>query len=339
MDFAICRTIAELLSQLNMKKSILSWLQLARWNNLLIIFFTQLLIWWCVIQPIQTISKVGFSLDFFSFLLLSFSTILIAGAGYVINDYFDVKIDNINHPEKMVLEKFIPRKQAIIIHTILNVIAVLMASFVAKKSGHLSFAILQIISSVLLWFYSTHFKRQFLNGNLIVSFLTALTILEFVIYENALHPLVNFNGFIPFHNERYLPNPVWVLIVYAYFAFVLNWVREIVKDMEDFKGDEAEGCMTMPIVWGLQKSVHFSIGLTLTALIPLTIINFVLYQRQNWLMGIYLSVFIIIPLIFWLINLPKQATSKHYGQASRWLKWIMVTGVGSLLIYYIRTHA
>lgn len=322
-----------------MKKSILSWLQLARWNNLLIIFFTQLLIWWCVIQPIQTISKVGFSIDFLSFLMLSGSTILIAGAGYVINDYFDVKIDNINHPEKMVLEKVIPRKQAIIIHTVLNIIAILMALVVAQKSGHISFVLLQIISSVLLWYYSTHFKRQFLNGNLIVSFLTALTIIEFVFYEKALHPLVNLYGFIPFHNERYLPNPVWVLIVYAFFAFVLNWVREIVKDMEDFKGDEAEGCLTMPIVWGLQKSVRFSNVLTLTALIPLAIINIVLYSRQNWLMGVYLTIFIIAPLISWMIFLPKQATSKHYGLASRWLKWIMVTGVGSLLIYYIRTHA
>src|SRR5690606_14241475 len=107
---------------------------------------------------------------------VSASTVMIAGAGYIINDYFDIRIDNINRPEKMVLERTIPRRMAIIMHTALNLIALFLAGLVARKAGNYSWLLLQLCCTLLLWFYSTHFKRQFATGNIVVSLLTALTI-------------------------------------------------------------------------------------------------------------------------------------------------------------------
>ncbi|HRO42983.1 MAG TPA: geranylgeranylglycerol-phosphate geranylgeranyltransferase [Flavipsychrobacter sp.] len=315
------------------------YLRLIRWTNLLIIFLTQLLAWACVILPTKNFAPERFLLNFPNFLLVSLSTVLIAGAGYIINDYFDIRIDNINKPQKMVLEKQIPRRMAIIMHTVLNVVAVLFAAVVARQAGHYSFLLLQLICTVLLWFYSTHFKRQFALGNITVSLLTALTVIVLILYEPAMHFYLTKPPFIVYSAENILPNPIWVLMVYAYFAFVLTWMREITKDMEDLKGDEAEGCVTMPIKWGLQKASFFCLGLGGFALIPLIIAAANLLYNNDWLLGSYTVVALIIPIIAWMFFLPKAATTEHYAKASRYLKFIMVSGIGSLIIYYIEANA
>ena len=127
------------------KHLIMPWLRLIRWKNLLIIFLTQFLVWGCVILPENPKVLVPFN-----FLLITVSTMLIAAAGYIINDYFDIKIDFINHTEKLILEKVIPRKQAIISHTVLNVIALFLAAIVAMQAHHLEWLFFQATCTVLL---------------------------------------------------------------------------------------------------------------------------------------------------------------------------------------------
>jgi 4-hydroxybenzoate polyprenyltransferase len=315
-----------------------SWFRLIRWTNLLIIFLAQLLAWFCVLKPLEKLTGSVLFLNKQNFFLLSFSTILIAAAGYIINDYFDVRIDNINRPEKMVLEKIIPRKHAIIVHSVLNVVAIAIALFLAQKAGHISFALLQIFCMALLWFYSTKFKQRFAIGNFVVAILTSLTIVILFVYEPALYPYCRKPVFITFQNQTVLPNPVWVLAVYAFFAFVLTWMREAVKDMEDFKGDEAEGCVTMPIVWGLQRTVQFIMTFAVFATLPLLLAANKLLLNNNYFLGIYVWIAIIIPISLFMYLLPKKTTAAHYAFASRLLKLIMVTGVCSLLIYYYEAH-
>jgi 4-hydroxybenzoate polyprenyltransferase len=314
------------------------YLRLIRWTNLLIIFFTQLLVWACVILPLKRFNQADFLLDFKNFLLVSLSTVLIAGAGYIINDYFDVRIDNINKPDKMVLEKAIPRRLAIILHTVLNIIALLLAAIVARQGGHYSWLLLQLSCTLLLWFYSTHFKRQFAVGNIVVASLTALTIVVLIIYEPAMHYYLKQRPFVTVPTGEILPNPVWVLMIYAYFAFVLTWMREIVKDMEDFKGDVAEGCVTMPIKWGLRKASNFTLALGACALIPLFIAAIKLLLKQDWSLGLYTVITLILPIIVWMFFLPRAASTAHYGRVSRNLKFIMLAGIGSLVIYYLEAN-
>jgi 4-hydroxybenzoate polyprenyltransferase len=314
-------------------------LRLIRWTNLLIIFLTQLLVWACIIYPLRHLGETHFLLSFPNFIYVSLSTVLIAAAGYIINDYFDVRIDNINKPEKMVLEKMIPRRLAIIFHTTLNVVALLLALIVAWQAREASWLLVQLSCTFLLWFYSTHFKRRFMIGNVVVALLTSLTIIVLIIYEPAMHYYLRQPVFVEHGEGTVLPNPVWVLSIYTYFAFVLTWMREIVKDMEDFKGDEAEGCVTMPIQWGLKKATHFTQALGLAAIVPLIVVSIKLIEKEDWLLGGYTIIGLIIPISLWLAFLQRKATTTHYSKASRWLKIIMVLGIGSLVIYYFEANA
>lgn len=315
-----------------------AWLRLIRWNNLLIIALTQLLAWVCVILPVGRYTHVPLLLTPGNFTCLCLSTVAIAAAGYIINDYFDIRIDAINKPDKMVLETAIPRRMAIITHTVLNITGLLLAGVVAYQGGHFEWLLLQATCTLLLWFYSTHFKRQFMTGNLVVALLTSFTIATLILYEPAMYYYIT-QWYIIHTQEFNAPNPVWVLGVYTFFAFMLTWVREIVKDMEDFKGDEAEGCVTMPIKWGLKRSVRFIQLLCVLVIVPLIVVCLKLVLAGWLLLSGYTFIAIILPVGIWSIFLQQKATSAHYHKASTWLKIIMVTGVGSLIIYLLQAHA
>jgi 4-hydroxybenzoate polyprenyltransferase len=315
----------------------MAWLTLIRWKNLLIVFGTQLLAWACVLLPIKQYTEYESLLGPVNFLCVALSTVLIAAAGYIINDYFDVKIDIINRPEKMVLEKRIPRRYGIIAHSVLNVTGLLLAAYVAGKAGHYEWLILQVFCTVLLWFYSASFKRQFITGNVVVALLTALTMFTLILYEPALHGYLMERYFLVTSGGWEL-NPVWVLGVYTFFAFMLTWMREIVKDMEDYKGDAEEGCITMPIKWGLLRSARFTQVLGLVAITPLVVGSVRLFDAGWTALGAYMIAAVVLPLAWWIITVNNKATTEHYAKASRNLKIIMITGVGSLIIYYIQTN-
>lgn len=316
----------------------MSWLKLIRWQNLVIIFLTQLLAWMCVIYPMTTYSAVPLSLHATEFFHLAISTVLIAAAGYVINDYFDIKIDSINRPDKVVLERAISLKTAIILHTALNVAGLAFAFIVARHAGHYSFLILQMSCTILLWLYSTRFKQRFMIGNVVVALLTAFTMAVLMLYENGIHYYIDKPFFL--HTEiGIIPNPVWVLGVYAYFAFMLTWMREIVKDMEDFKGDAEEGCMTMPIKWGLLRSVQFTQVLGVLTILPLIVGSIKLWIAGWVVLSVYTLLALTLPICTWIFYLRAKADTLHYHKASRWLKIIMVSGIGSLIIYYFQAHA
>jgi 4-hydroxybenzoate polyprenyltransferase len=302
------------------------WLQLVRWKNLLIIFFAQLLAWWCIVLP-----ESPEVLDFTSFLFIGISTVLIAAAGYIINDYFDIRIDAINRPGRVILEKVIPLRQAIISHAVLSIIGLALAGYVATRAHHYEWLWVQVCCILLLWFYSTDFKRKYLSGNIVVSLLTALTMLTLFIYE----PVMKREMQLPAITGR-SSLPVWVLLIYAYFAFILTWMREIVKDMEDYKGDEAGGCMTMPIKKGLEYSTRFAIVLSALAVIPLLLASVILSVHHFFLLPAYLFLCLILPLAYWSFFIGKGFTARHYGKASSGLKLIMLSGICSLIIYHIQ---
>ncbi len=313
------------------------WLNLMRWKNLLVVFLTQLLAWACVIIPLQELTNAHLLLTPINFLFISLATVLIAAAGYIINDYFDIKIDIINRPEKVILEKKIPMKQAIVMHSVLNITGLLLALLVAWQAGQWRWVFFQLTCTILLWFYSTHFKRMFMIGNVVVALLTAFTIIVLLWYEPVLHNYALQKPILLINGEK-IPNPFHVLMIYTFFAFTLTWMREIVKDMEDFKGDAEQGCVTMPIKWGLQRSQWFAQALGILAIIPLINGAYKLYTAGWWMLGSYTLLALIAPLIYWIYNLKNGATTRHYAQASKNIKIIMVLGICSLIIYYFEAH-
>jgi len=276
-----------------------------------------------------------------NFMLLCLSTVLIAAAGYIINDYFDIRIDAINKPDKVILERLIPRRAAIKVHWLFNGFAMLLAAAIAVPAGHPEWLLLQLSCIGLLWRYSTTWKRQFMIGNVIVALMTALTIVALIIYELSMQDFAV--SMIPGWNVPAFPSrsilfgyySIQILALFAAFAFLMTWMREIVKDMEDYKGDDAEGCVTMPIQWGLLRSSRFvqMLGAGCLAMLAAAAFKaFSLLEASGLILTGYIILALILPLGVWMYRLPKAATQAHYHKASRQIKWIMVLGIIMLLI-------
>lgn len=192
--------------------------------------------------------------DPIDFMLLVISTVLIAAAGNIINDYFDVKADRINKPEKLIITKHIKRRWAILTHWTFNGLAFGIAIYLSLKYDSLSFVFIHLISINTLWFYSMLFKRKALIGNIMIAGLTALVPILTIIYFKV------GNSYHLQHSE-FDPDS-WVAIIdysliyaLALFAFTQNLAREIVKDIQDIKGDELIYVKSLPMIIGQSKSL------------------------------------------------------------------------------------
>ena len=244
--------------------------KLIRYKNLLIIAVTQYLMRYCIIKPILDINGFKLQLDNFHFALLVLSSVLITAAGYVINDYFDTKTDMLNRPETVVVGKVISRRMAMLIHIILNIMGVGIGIYLSVKVGILALGLAYILASGVLWFYSTTYKRQFLIGNFIVAIFTAMVPFVVVIFEipllNQVYREILIQNSINFNNIL-----AWVG-GFSFFAFLATIIREIIKDIEDFEGDLAFGCNTLPVVLGIKTSKIVIISIILINIVLLVLI-------------------------------------------------------------------
>lgn len=312
-----------------------AFLKLIRAENLVIIILTQVFLHYLVFQKLFVEANIPNNIYIKLFGLIVASTVLIAAAGNIINDYFDVKTDLINHPDTVVLDKTIKRRWAIILHITLTTIGVFLGAYTALKTGYLRLAIFHIITSVALWFYSTHFKKQLLIGNLVVSLLTASVPFLTFVFEIAY-----LQKTIPDFTTNHLPvllSASKITLMFCLFAFITSLAREIIKDMEDYKGDKATGGKTMPISWGMQTSKVVSFFLiAITILLLLVVVyNTMKYKGEFLSMGnIYILAGLILPLGILLTMLAKAHTPKQFKHASLLLKLTMLLGIGYCWIYY-----
>lgn len=309
-----------------LKNPIIAFFKLVRIENLLIITITMFCIKYFVFSPINEFSK----LTPFLFSILVASTIFIAAAGYIINDYFDVKTDKINRPETVVLDVTIKRRWAMILHIAFNSIGLLLGAYLALKCHHLSLLLFQLMSITLLWFYSTNFKKQLLIGNIVVALLTATIPVLPMIYDYCFSGPID--PFVKMMIGSYLDKFPIVVFAYAIFAFLMSLAREAVKDLEDYKGDIETGCRTMPIAWGIITSkvfVFFTIVITI-GLLTLTMGKF--YKEEQALPVYYILGLLILPLLTLLVIITKAKTQKHYKTASLLLKFVMLFGIAFTLI-------
>ena len=246
-----------------------AFLNLIRWKNLLMVIFTMVLMRYAVLAPL--INKIGvilikgngaeipMSLQFpwYDFVILVAATVFITAGGYVINDYFDIKTDLINKGKVIVGTK-IPRRKAMMWHSIFNIAGVAAGFYISFKSGYFWLGTLFLGVSGLLYFYSASYKRQFLIGNIIVAFLTAMVPMLVVFYEwPALYKYYTVNAVL-------LPPMNFIIFWiggFALFAFLTNLIREIIKDIEDFEGDIAYGRNTVPVIIGVLSAKIVSICL------------------------------------------------------------------------------
>jgi 4-hydroxybenzoate polyprenyltransferase and related prenyltransferases len=310
-----------------------AFLKLIRWQNLLMIILTMVLMRYAVLAPV--ISKIGvilikgsgeeipMSLQFpwYDFILLVAATIFITAGGYVINDYFDIKTDLINKGKVIVGTK-IPRRKAIMWHSILNIAGVSAGFYISYKAGYIWLGTMFLLVSGLLYFYSASYKRQFLIGNIIVAILTAMVPLLVVFYEwPALYKYYTINA-IRLPQINFI---IYWVGGFAFFAFLTNLIREIIKDIEDFEGDIAYGRNTVPVVIGVLSSKIVSISLIIITIIMLYLAWH--FFINDILTFIYLTAVIVLPLLYVIYKLVISSQKKQLHSASRIMKIVMLTGV------------
>ena len=301
--------------------------RLIRWPNLVFIFLTQVLFYYVILLPGYGLLQPN-KLTPLLFYLLSVSSVLIAAAGYIINDYFDLNIDRVNKPKRLVVDKLIKRRWTILWHWILSGIGVLLGFYVsyALRNPIVGFANLGCV--ILLWFYSTTFKRKLLIGNILISLLTAWVILVLYVCE------IRFSALQDPDYSRVLSRLFKFAIVYAGFAFISSLIREVVKDIEDMEGDERYGCRTMPIVWGVNVAKVFAGTWVVVLTGSLVVIQVYALQRMGWPMVIYGVLLLDLPLIRILRKLYQAQTKKDYHLLSGAIKGVMLAGILSMLIIY-----
>ncbi|MBL7894751.1 MAG: geranylgeranylglycerol-phosphate geranylgeranyltransferase [Bacteroidia bacterium] len=274
-----------------------------------------------VIKPVM--DQVYFSE--FHFWMLVLSTTLIAAAGYIINDYFDVKTDHINHPETVVIDVVIKRRTAMLLHLIFSGLGLILGAWLAYRCFALRLVLFQIIAITLLWFYSTHFKKQLLTGNLVIAVLTGLIPLMPYAYEvlNGVHENTAYFD----QNSLNLKRLLIITGLFAGFAFLTSLIREIVKDMEDFNGDIQTGGKTMPISWGIitTKVVTFFLIIITLGILSFSILKLWMWQQKT--ASFYLIMTVFIPLLILILQTIRAKTPFQYKVASLLLKFIMLFGV------------
>lgn len=293
--------------------------RLIRWSNLVFIVLTQVLFYFCIYYPLYHVHHI------WRLCWLTLASVCVAAAGYIINDYFDLNIDQINKPDKNVIDRVINRRWAILWHLVLSVCGLLFTALaIGLAYWYLIFA--NLVCVVLLWLYSTSFKRQLLVGNLVISLLTAWTILIFFFAFST--PSNAFNTADPVSVKFFR-----LSFLYGGFAFIISMIREAVKDMEDLKGDARYGCRTLPIVAGVRTTKIYAAVWICVLVATLVILQFYVLQFGWWPSVIYNILLVIVPLLGALQKLQKAYRTRDFADLSSRTKWVMLTGILSMIFF------
>jgi 4-hydroxybenzoate polyprenyltransferase len=261
------------------------------------------------------------------FVLLMLASLFIAAAGYIINDYFDINIDEVNKPQKMVVDKVIHRRWAIAWHFMLSTTGILLTALALPFLQKWYLVLANVLCVFLLWFYSTNFKRNLLTGNIVISLLTAWTIL--IIFFSKFD-IADAFGAGNTTNHKFFR----LAILYAGFAFIISLIREAIKDMEDMYGDARYGCRTMPIVWGVNATKVYVAVWLIVLIAVLVILQIYVLQFKWWLAVGYSVPAIIFPLVVILFKLRKSVTTEDFHRLSTLTKLVMLTGILSMAFFY-----
>lgn len=315
-------------------KLIGAFFRLIRWQNLLFILLTQALFYFAIFHTLVDSNAHSF---YFSgerlhlFVLLMLASVLIAAAGYIINDYFDLKIDVINKPERVVVDKILKRRWAILWHLLFSLAGMALSFYISIRTGKYIIGVGNTVCVMLLWVYSTTFKRRVLWGNLMIAALTAWVILVIYFYSGA--KLLHIEGWKNANYPFDIRKLFFFTLLYSSFAFILTLIREVIKDMEDLPGDAQNNCNTMPIAWGMQAARVFVAVWMMVLIATVAAAIFYAIQSAWYVVAGYVLAVVFIPLLQLYRKLRKAETSTDYHRMSSMVKWIMLGGIISMLFF------
>lgn len=274
-----------------------SLLKISRPLNLVIVAFAQLMTAYFLVETTRKGLPVLQDINLY---LIILSTVILTAAGYMINDYYDVKIDYINKPDEVIIGKGMKRRVAIFLHSILNISGVGIGLIVSPR-----IAVINFIASFLLWLYSNSLKRLPFIGNFTVALLTGTAIWMIGYYYQKSELLV---------------------LTYAIFAFFINLIREIIKDIEDRQGDRKHGCRTLPIVFGFRNTKRIIFLIAISFVCAILVVTFKINNAQLYF---YFSGLSILFFIF-MYKIYMADRKAHFSQLSILSKMLMITGILSM---------
>ena len=312
----------------------MNYLNLIRYKNLIFIAFLMCLMHYCVVNPWLSVFGISHQLSGLMFGLLVLGTVFISAGGYVINDYFDTKIDALNRPEKVIVGNTVSKETASLLHQIFSVVGVLAGLAVAFLVKSLTLGLIFIMVPGLLWFYSASYKRQFLIGNIVVAFSAALIPITVLLPEMSL--LTQYYHLQDLVHTPIIPTLYIWICGFALFAFLTTFIREIIKDMEDEYGDREQECRTMAVVLGLKKTKIVVTGLIVITLLALSAVVFrFIHFPVDTISSKYFIFGLLLPFLYLLYLLFRAKTPSDYGQASTFVKFIMILGSLYSVVLYL----
>lgn len=298
----------------------MAYLKILRPVNLLFIALVQVLIKFVLFDAIEVFTTLNTQ----QFALLLLATILITAGGYVINDSYDVEIDKINKPEKVIIGQSISTKSALTYYMILTVAGVGIGFYLSNLIGRPGFAALFVFTAALLYLYASTLKGWTLLGNLLISVLVALVVLIVGIFD--LLPAVT-------ESNQEIQRVAFILLLeYAGFAFIINLMREIVKDLEDINGDKNGGLNTLPIVLGRERTTNIVLAMGVMVLVLLVIYLYNKWYAHQLMVG-YFLLLVAGPMIYFCIQAYKAEKKVHYSHLSTLLKIVMLLGMLSICLF------
>jgi 4-hydroxybenzoate polyprenyltransferase len=302
--------------------------RLIRLPNLLIVAASQILIRQCIMLPILRQNNLDLQLSATLFTLLVLATVFIAAGGYAINDYFDRKMDRVNKPKSVIVGKLIYPRHAMAYHLGFSIAGVILGTWVSFRVGLLFLSVIFFIVTGLLWFYSTTYKRELLLGNFIVALIIALVPFLVLLFELPLLARTYGSDFTP----QLIRSLFYWVLGFSLFAFLLNLIREIIKDAEDFEGDQAFGKRTLPVVIGMKKTCRVASSIILLTAILLAL-SWKFFIPDNVTL-IYFITLLIAPLLIVFLLLLGRINHQIMHITSTLMKLIMIAGLGYMIMVY-----
>lgn len=311
----------------------IQFLRLIRWPNLLIIILSMTFMLFFLVNPLLGMPSAQAGLSLFEFTLLVVSTVFISIGGYLINDFFDMDVDEVNKPGKNLVGKYFSVFSVQIMYWVFTVIGVLAGVLLSWLLNQINYSLLFVFCAGLLWFYSERYQCMPVVGNMVIAFLSALSfgiVWLFQFFSLATQPqlFVSVQASFPLVNR--------LVLIYMAFAFLTSFLREIIKDIEDLKGDERFGCKNFAVTFGARKARLLATAIAIVGIAGTFWIQFIFYNIKFWLLYGY---FFIIDAIFVFIIflLLKANESSNYGRLSNIMKILMLLGVMSMMLFYFET--
>jgi 4-hydroxybenzoate polyprenyltransferase len=305
-------------------------LKLIRIQNLLFIAVIQCIIRQFVIAPLLETSGIDVYGSWLHLSLLIAATVLIAAGGYIINDYFDVKIDILNKPDQVLVGRSIDKRTTMLMYQFCTFGGIIIGLWLSWQLSSLLLAFIFLIVPGLLWFYSASYKRQLIIGNVVIAFLSALSVLTVLFIE--LERLKTQTSMV-LNPAIYRDLFAWVG-GFALFSFLLTWIREIIKDMEDIYGDREMECRTLPIVWGIKAAKIIVVSLIGITTFILLFINFAYIDFEGTLTLRYTLFGLILPFAWVIYLIIKAKHPVDYHRISMLIKFVMVLGLLYAPVFY-----